>query len=187
MPAEINDAAVTMIVDTGTQWTAITPETVKRLGLPPDPWNGGLHRGVATFSSSVNAVTRTFRIGGITLEGRSLSVVPLVTGSKVSPPVAGLLGADFLFAFDLDIDLPLRRLTLYPARGCLTRTPPWDIAVAALPLVKSATNRLTLAASVDGHPFRAILDTGATLHVHGLTDIQSATQAAEALRPLAGQ
>jgi Mn2+/Fe2+ NRAMP family transporter len=35
--------------------------------------------------------------------------------------------------------------------------------------------------------FFIILDTGATLHVHGLTDIQSATQAAEALRPLAGQ
>jgi Mn2+/Fe2+ NRAMP family transporter len=35
--------------------------------------------------------------------------------------------------------------------------------------------------------FFIILDTGATLHVHGVTDIQSATQAAEALRPLAGQ
>ena len=35
--------------------------------------------------------------------------------------------------------------------------------------------------------FFIILDTGATLHLHGLTDIQSATQAAESLRPLAGQ
>lgn len=35
--------------------------------------------------------------------------------------------------------------------------------------------------------FFIILDTGATLHVHGITDIQSANQAAEALRPLAGQ
>jgi predicted aspartyl protease len=33
----------------------------------------------------------------------------------------------------------------------------------AIPLVKSATNRLNLAASVDGHPFRAILDTGASM------------------------
>jgi NRAMP (natural resistance-associated macrophage protein)-like metal ion transporter len=35
--------------------------------------------------------------------------------------------------------------------------------------------------------FFIILDTAATLHVHGVTDIQSATQAAESLRPLAGQ
>lgn len=35
--------------------------------------------------------------------------------------------------------------------------------------------------------FFIILDTAATLHAHGVTDIQSATQAAEALRPLAGE
>ena len=32
-----------------------------------------------------------------------------------------------------------------------------------------------------------ILTTAATLHVHGVTDIQSSAQAAEALRPIAGQ
>ena len=35
--------------------------------------------------------------------------------------------------------------------------------------------------------FFIILDTAATLHAHGVTDIQTATQAAEALRPLTGE
>lgn len=35
--------------------------------------------------------------------------------------------------------------------------------------------------------FFIILAAGATLHVHGITDIQTANQAAEALRPLAGR
>jgi Mn2+/Fe2+ NRAMP family transporter len=35
--------------------------------------------------------------------------------------------------------------------------------------------------------FFIILDTGAVLYVHGVRDIRSATQAAEALRPLAGE
>jgi NRAMP (natural resistance-associated macrophage protein)-like metal ion transporter len=35
--------------------------------------------------------------------------------------------------------------------------------------------------------FFIILDTAATLHAHGVTNIQSATQAAESLRPLAGE
>ncbi len=35
--------------------------------------------------------------------------------------------------------------------------------------------------------FFIILDAAATLHLHGVTNIQSATQAAEALRPLAGE
>lgn len=161
--AQINGSPVTMIVDTGAQWTAITPETVTRLGLPPDPAHGGLHRGVASFSNSVNAITRSFAIGSIKTEGRSVSVAPIVLGAQVSPPFAGLLGADFLYQFDLDIDLAHRTLTLYRNGGCAAGGPPWGIPTVAIPLVKSATNRLSLAASVDGHPFRAILDTGATV------------------------
>jgi len=161
--AEINGSPVTMIVDTGAQWTAITPATVKRLELPPDPAHGGLHRGVASFSNNVNAITRSFKIGGLHLEGRSLSVAPLALGMEVSPPFAGLLGADFLYHFDLDIDLPHRMLTLYQNGGCAAGVPPWGAPFVAIPMVKSATNRLNLAASVDGRPFRAILDTGASM------------------------
>jgi predicted aspartyl protease len=161
--AEIDGAPVTMIVDTGAQWTAITPQTVKRLKLPADPWNGGLHRGVGSFSNSVNAIAGSFRIGGMAFENRSLSVAPFYLGAEVSPPFAGLLGADFLYRFDLDIDFPHRMLTLYHNHGCRAGVPPWGgVRIVAIPLVKSATNRLNLAASVDGHPFRAILDTGAT-------------------------
>jgi predicted aspartyl protease len=160
--AAINGSPVTMIVDTGAQWTAITPETAKRLQLPPDPAHGGLHRGVGSFSNSINAIARSFEIGGVKIEGRSVSVVPLSVGIDVSPPFAGLLGADFLYRFDLDIDVAHRMLALYRNGGCRTGVPPWGVATMAIPLVKSATNRLNLAASVDGHPFRAILDTGAS-------------------------
>jgi predicted aspartyl protease len=160
--AEINGSPVTLIVDTGAQWTTITPETVKRLQLPPDPWNGGLHRGVGSFSNSVNAIAKSFKLGGLGFENRSLSVAPLALSIAVSPPFAGLLGADFLYQFDLDIDLQQRKLTLYRNGGCRAQVPPWGDATAAIPVVKSATNRLNLGASVDGHPLRAILDTGAT-------------------------
>jgi predicted aspartyl protease len=161
--AEINGSPVTMIVDTGAQWTTITPQTVQRLQLPPDPWNGGLHRGVGSFSNSVNAVARSFRLGGTAFENRSLSVAPLALGAEISPPFAGLLGADFLYQFDLDIDVPHRTLGLYRNGGCRAGVPAWGNAAVAIPLVKSATNRLNLAASVDGHPFRAIIDTGASV------------------------
>ncbi|HVC57788.1 MAG TPA: retroviral-like aspartic protease family protein [Stellaceae bacterium] len=159
--AAIDGSPVAMIVDTGAQWTAVTPQTVKRLHMPPDSWNGGLHRGVGSFSNSINAVARSVEIGGIRLEGRSLSVIPLAFGVDVGLPFAGLLGADFLYRFDLDIDLPHRTLTLYRNGGCRTGAPPWDVAAVAIPLVRSAPNRLTLPVSVDGHPFHAILDTGA--------------------------
>lgn len=160
--AEINGSPVTMIVDTGAEFTAITPQTVARLQLPADQWHGGLHRGVAAFSNSVNAVVRSFKIGGIELQGRSLSVVPLAPGLADSPEFAGLLGADFVYRFDLDIDLPHRALALYRNDGCNAGVPPWGVPVIAISLVRSMNNRLNLGVSLDGHPFRAILDTGAT-------------------------
>lgn len=156
--AKIDGSPVTMIVDTGSQWTAVTPDTVRRLGMPADAWHGGLHRGVGSFSNNVNAVARSVEIAGLRLDNRSLSVAPLAFSLDVSPPFAGLLGGDFLFRFDLDIDLPRRRLGLYQGGGC--GKAPWG-AAAAIPLVKSATNRLNLPVAVDGRPFRAILDTGA--------------------------
>ena len=161
--AEINGSPVAMIVDTGAQWTTITPDTVKRLELPPDRWNGGLHRGIGSFSNNVNAIAKSFKIGGMAFENRSLSVAPLAVSGKTSPPFAGLLGADFLYRFDLDIDLPHHTLTLYRNGGCRAGVPPWGGTTMATPLVKSATNRLNLAVSVDGHPFRAILDTGSSI------------------------
>src|SRR5439155_21554148 len=66
-----------------------------------------------------------------------------------------------LFTFDLDVDLPRQRLRIYRNGGCGNGLPPWGLAYPAIPLVKAATNRLNLAASVDGHPLRAIIDTGA--------------------------
>jgi predicted aspartyl protease len=158
----INGTPVTMIIDTGAQWTSLTPAAVRRLHLPRDAWHGGPHRGVATFSSNINAIVRRFELGDITLENRSLAVVPLSFAAVTAPPLAGLLGADFLYRFDLDIDLPHRALTLYRNGGCRAGVPGWGGPVMAIPLVKSATNQLTLTAIVDGHPFHAIIDTGAT-------------------------
>jgi predicted aspartyl protease len=160
--ARINGSPVTLIADTGAPWTAITPETVERLDLPRDSRHGGLHRGVEGFGNNINAVVGKFEIGGMVLEGRSVSVAPLSIRASISPPLAGLLGADFLYRFDLDINLQRRTLTLYRNDGCRVGVPTWRPA-AAIPLVKSATNRLNLAASVNGHPFRAILDTGASI------------------------
>ena len=158
--AKIDGSPVTMIVDTGAQWTAVTPDVAKRLGMPADTWNGGLHRGVGSFGNNVNAVARSFEIAGLRLENRSLAVAPLAFNLDVSPPFAGLLGGDFLYRFDLDIDLPRHRLGLYQSGGC--GRAPWG-AAAVIPLVKSATNRLNLPVAIDGHPFRAILDTGASV------------------------
>src|SRR5262249_26586082 len=144
-------------------------------------WHGGMHRGVTSFSNSVNAIVHSFKVGGMALENRSLAIIPFSFAAEVRPPVAGLLGADFLFRFDLEIDLPQRKLTLYRNPGGADGVPPCDGAAMAIPLVKSATNRLNLAVSVDGHPFRAIIDTGANASLITRPNALRAGVTAEAL------
>ena len=47
----------------------------------------------------------------------SVTVGPLPMNEVAGRPLAGLLGRDFLSPFDLDIDLPAHRMTLFDVQG----------------------------------------------------------------------
>ena len=73
-----------------------------------------------------------------------------------------MLGRDFLSAFDLDLDVAHRRLTLYQVRDCTGRFLPWPNTYASLPVTFPAEDAMVLPVLVDGRPLRALLDTGAS-------------------------
>ncbi|MBO0712445.1 MAG: retropepsin-like domain-containing protein, partial [Acetobacteraceae bacterium] len=74
---------------------------------------------------------------------------------RIDPPVAGLLGADVLAGFDVEIDGPGKRLALHePGAGCV---PPWPSE--SVPLRRTG-DRLSVTARLDGRPVEALIDTG---------------------------
>src|SRR4051794_4664619 len=73
-----------------------------------------------------------------------------------------LLGRDYLSLFDLDLDIPSRRLTLYQPDGCSGRFIPWPERTIAIPLTQPTESALLLQVVVDGVALRALLDTGAS-------------------------
>ena len=77
-------------------------------------------------------------------------------------PIAGLLGRDFLSPFDLDLDLPAHRMTLYDVRGCDAGFLPWTTPYAAIPASTPMGAALVVQVLVDGRPLRALIDTGAS-------------------------
>jgi hypothetical protein len=79
-----------------------------------------------------------------------------------------LLGADILLAFDLDIDVPGGKLTLYRAGQCPQSGPPWTEHAVAIPGVSARKDRLLLPFELDNISGLAILDTGAGRTVIGL-------------------
>jgi hypothetical protein len=168
VPVEVNGVVATLILDTGAQRSLVTEAAVHRLGLARDQWVGTTMSGVGGIESRPNADPRSLTLGGVPLVRRTLSrdtsltvgIIPRThVGNRV---IDGVLGRDFLSLFDLDLDVPGRRLTLYQEHDCAGRFLPWQSPYEAVPVTLPAENALIVPVTLDRTPLRALLDTGAT-------------------------
>jgi hypothetical protein len=124
VPVAVNRIVATLILDTGAQRSMVTEQAVHRLDLARDQWVGTTMRGVGGIESRPNADPRSLTLGGVALVRRTLNhdtslTVGVIPRTRVGNLVIdGVLGRDFLSLFDLDLDVPARRLTLYQVQGC---------------------------------------------------------------------
>jgi hypothetical protein len=164
----VNDTEAAFIMDTGAERTLMSEEAVHRLGLERDGWVASTTRGIGGYQQRPNALPRSLRLGGTALRRKTLTgdtsvtVGPLPVNQIEGRPIAGLLGRDFLSPFDLDLDLPARRLSLNDVRGCSTGFLPWSMPYVAIPAAMVAGNALVIQTQVDGRTLRTLLDTGAS-------------------------
>jgi Aspartyl protease len=164
----INDADAVFIMDTGAERTLMSETAVHRLGLERDGWVASTILGIGGYERRPNALPHSLRLGGIALRRRTLTgdtsvmVGPLPVDRIGGRPIAGLLGRDFLSPFDLDLDLPARRLTLNAVSGCTMGFLPWTTPYAAIPARTPAGNAMVIETKVDGHALRTLVDTGAS-------------------------
>ncbi len=163
----IDGHQVTMLVDTGAEFSIVSRPAARALHLPRDQHETVQLNGIGgamTVSHPVEA--RTLGFGAITLHHRALAVVPGNQGVFAKFPwheVGGILGLDVLARYDLDLDLPHRRIRLLAPRNCPAGGPPWPGPAAAPPPVRSAQllRNLVFEVRLDGHPVPAIIDSGA--------------------------
>ena len=165
---QVNGVEATFILDTGADRTLMGEDVVRRLGLERDGWVASIIQGVGGIEQRPNALPRSLRLGTTTLRRRTLTgdtsvtVGPLPVTAVAGRPIAGLLGRDFLSPFDLDLDLPAHRMTLYDVRGCDAGFLPWTTPYAAIPASTPMGAALVVQVLVDGRPLRALIDTGAS-------------------------
>jgi hypothetical protein len=170
---EVNGITATFILDTGAQRSLVTEAAVRRLGLARDEWVGTTMSGVGGIESRPNADPRSLTLGGIPLVRRTLThdtsltvgVIPRTQVGKLL--IDGLLGRDFLSLFDLDLDVPSLRLTVYQVHDCAGRFLPWQGGYAVIPVTVPAENALIVPVAVDGRSLRALLDSGASASLIG--------------------
>jgi hypothetical protein len=163
----INGIPVPMILDTGAERTVLDAAVVRNLHLPRDEWVATTMRGVGGDDRQRNVLPQTMALGGVALHmrsvapGLSLPVGNLVFGSVGGEPIGGLLGADLLSSFDLALDGPAHRLTLYGVQGCAGRFLPWTRPYDAIPTIRPVRDMLLVPARIDGQVMLAQIDSGA--------------------------
>lgn len=165
VPVAINGAPGLMVLDTGAGRTTLSLNGVERHGLKLDRWVGSTLYGVGGVERHQNAMPDSFTIGELALHQRGIWGLSLSVASlpAVIDATDGLLGRDLLSAYDLDIDVPHRRLALYDVSGCSGRFLPWKEPYRSVATLPAYGNAMVFVSTLDGHPLRTILDSGTAM------------------------
>jgi hypothetical protein len=166
--ALVNGLPARLILDTGAERTMVTPRAVQRFGLTLDPWVGTTVMGIGGIERHRDAIPQSFELGGLALRQRpaardlSLAVGRLPIAESGGQPIDGLLGRDVLAIFDVLIDVPGRRLTLFQVRNCRGNFLPWQTPYTAIPVRPDYGHAMVIPVQLDGHVLRAMPDTGSS-------------------------
>jgi predicted aspartyl protease len=161
-----NRAAVLLLLDTGAEATVLTPAAAQRIGAQHArvEWGRQMH-GLTGDIPAGELELRNLTIGGVEVPRRRVRVGPIEIVNALSGPLDGVLGADILHSFDIDLDLPGRRMTLYQGQSCAAASPAWAQPYARIAAGRSPSNRLFFSVQLDGRRINALFDSGAQFSV----------------------
>ncbi|MBV8133709.1 MAG: clan AA aspartic protease [Alphaproteobacteria bacterium] len=161
-----NGAPVTLVLDTGAEGTILTPAVAQRIGAqhPRIEFQRQL-RGIAGTLQTSEAELRTFTVGGVAIPWRRVRVAPVNVASVFSGPLDGVLGADSLSSFDVDLDLPGHRMILYEKQTCPAAAPAWAEPYDRISAGRSMGDHLFFPVRLDGRRTDAFVDTGSQFTV----------------------
>lgn len=160
--AAVNGQPVTLQVDTGAGNTILRESKAKELGLRPEMLQtyiraeifGGIeiHRTVAP---------KDFSLGNLHAAGVTILLAP--DSDKLKSLPDGLLGANVLSAYDVDIDMTKGIMHLFQPHRCAGQAVYWtqnEDLIAKIPF--RYFGHIGVPVTLDGEKFEAILDTGAS-------------------------
>jgi predicted aspartyl protease len=159
----LDDQTLAMLVDTGAQRAALSPQAADRLRLPIDA-SQTLHA-IGVDGRTVGEhprVAQTIRFGPAVWPRYALQTVNVVRPEQAGDPAApeGVIGADMLSAYDVELDFAARTLTLYAVSGCSGHFIPWPGRYDTLSPLHGPPDLFVIPMTLNGHSLRALLDTG---------------------------
>jgi predicted aspartyl protease len=158
----VNGSPEMMALDTGAGISVVSAETAGRLNIPHD-FDHHAEVSGAGGAESVLFIGQidTLDLGEARFSRLALPITDFPERDWNNHPLAGLLGADILSRFDVDIDIPGGHLGLWRETGCDTAPPPWDANADPIAVDIDSGHHITVPIKVDGVHLSALLDTGA--------------------------
>ena len=162
VPVEVDGAPSMFFVDTGASVTTLANSLSDRLTLPRDHDRTLDMFGVGGKESHLYiAHTNDLGIGTIHFAGQSFPVAEFDQRLSDNAPIGGLIGADILSRFDVDLDVPGRRLGLWQVSGCTELQPDWQHSFGNAALEVAPSGHASVPVKVDGVTLDLTIDTGA--------------------------
>lgn len=158
--ATINGRPSRLILDTGAESSIISIAAAQRLHVTSKFDFARAMSGIGQTVGTGDARLDSMSLGGATLSYPRVLVGPIALNMRGVAP-DGLLGASQLADYDLDLDLPSRRLDLYDRTDCPTLSPPWPGRVSVVETTRSLSLHPFFPVVVNGHDLAASLDSGA--------------------------
>jgi predicted aspartyl protease len=164
-----NGKPVTLLLDTGAEWTILTPAVAERIGAeaPRIAFDRQV-RGIGASLGTREVELRSFTAGSVAIPWRRVRVAAVSIPSIFSGPLDGVLGADTLSNFDIDLNAPQQRMAFYTKQTCAAAKPAWTEPYVRIAVGRSLSNHLFFPVQLDGHRLDAFIDTGAQLSVISL-------------------
>ena len=159
----INGGAAHLLLDTGAEKTTLTEAAARRLGLLADFDHAQTMKGVGGNVRAGEVRPDLVTAGGRKLPEIAFAVVPTALPPVGEEEVDGLLGADMLGAYDIDLDIGHHLVRLYDPAACPTPALPWRREYAEVSAHLSRHRHVAFPVTLDGHKLTAFIDTGAQL------------------------
>jgi predicted aspartyl protease len=171
--AKISGRPVRLLVDTGAERTLLTGTAVEMLRLQFDH-NTTTTLGIGSASTTWDALLPNgIELGGTLVPIDSVSVGHFSFDHVAGISADGILGADILLAFDVDLDLQADRIALYrPRSDCRDAAPPWNEPFEKVAGIDTRRDRLFVPFQLDGVDGMAVLDSGAQVSSIGTQMLQ---------------
>ncbi len=170
VPVTIDGQPGQMLVDTGAVTSAIADTLAIKLRLPGQQFRGELFELMGGVKMNTVVRAKAFSLGGLPPVPASLVAVPY---SAISRNIVGILGANIMDRYDVELDFAGGKFGLFDPDHCPGQVVYWTHQpYAAVPFKLDSNNNMEIELTLDGKTITALVDTGAERSTMTMADFE---------------